>query len=180
MPSASVKQPLGRGDALAERERVARLERLAAEETVVLKNRRWVASVPFGIGQFQNRDYALGSVFLASEVVLLGTAVTAVAVELSLHSQANGGAGLRKSAQGQVDQLNQNIQTAHAISLLATGGLALVVAGGILEANLSFVPEFSGGVRPRPKVRSDRAVLTLLPAAGPTTGGAEIGVMGRF
>src|SRR5262245_13328700 len=39
------------------------LERLAREEVVVVKNRRWIAAVPFGVGQFQNGDTALGWVF---------------------------------------------------------------------------------------------------------------------
>jgi hypothetical protein len=165
--------------ARAERERVVRLEHLASEETVILKNRRWVAFAPFGIGQFQNRDYGLGAVFLASETILLGTAVTAVSIELSLHSQANGGLGVTPD-KAQFEQLNKNIQTAHDVSLIATGALALVVAGGILEANLSFVPEFYGGVRPRSKHGPTSAARSLVPLFGPAAGGAAVGLMGRF
>ncbi|HEX7669265.1 MAG TPA: hypothetical protein VF395_06780, partial [Polyangiaceae bacterium] len=77
-------------------------------------------------------------------------------------------------------QLNKNIRTAHEVSLIATGALALVVAGGILEANLSFVPEFYGGVRPRPKPVAPQTGLRILPLLGPTVGGAEMGLLGRF
>jgi hypothetical protein len=167
-----------RNRARAERDRVLRLERLAAEETIVVKNRRFMACVPFGTGQFQNRDYVLGSIFLASEALLLGTAVTAVSIELSLNSQANGGSNLLQL--DQVAALNQNIHTANTVALVATGGLILVAAGGILEANLSFVPEFSDGVRPRKKPRTSSALRALTPTIGPATRGALLGVMGRF
>jgi hypothetical protein len=160
----------------AETARVARLERLASQETIVAKNRRWVASVPFGIGQFQNRDYGLGATFLLGEALLLGTAITATSIELSLISQAKGGAGITDPT-----RLNASIKTASVVSLAATGALLVVAAGGILEANLAFVPEFSDGVRlrPRPGSRAGRAP-GVVPLAGPVPGGAEIGVAGRF
>lgn len=160
----------------AERARVARLERLAQEETLVVKNRRWVASVPFGIGQFQNRDYALGAVFLATDTLLLGTAITAVSIELSLNSQATGGTGF--SSKAEVDRLNQNIRTAHRVSLYSTAALLVAVAGGILQSNLAFVPEFYDGVRQRPKKKPDEARMD--PVIEPIERGASIGVVGTF
>jgi hypothetical protein len=162
----------------AERERVARLEVLAAQETLVAKNSRWIASVPFGVGQFQNRDDALGAVFLVGETLLLGTAVAATSIELSLHSQAKGGQGF--TGQAQVDQLNQNIRTANRVSLLATGGLLLAVAGGILQSNLAFVPEFTEGVRQRARVKPQSASVSLSPVFAPECGGGTFGVFGRF
>ena len=37
-----------------------------SEETVIHGNSRWLALVPFGVGQFQNRQTALGWTFLAT------------------------------------------------------------------------------------------------------------------
>jgi hypothetical protein len=162
----------------AERARVARLEALASQETLVVRNRRWVASVPFGVGQFQNRDYGLGALFLGAETILLGTAVAATSIELSLNSQANGGKNL--SNEDQVRQLNQNIATANRIALVSTGALLLTVAGGILQANLAFVPEFDGGVRRRAAPRDSARAPRLTPVFGVLPGAAHIGVIGRF
>jgi tetratricopeptide (TPR) repeat protein len=172
-----------RQDALAsqqkaegERIRVQHLERLASEETVVVQNQRWIAWVPFGVGQFQNRDYVLGGSFLAAEVLLAGTAITATSIELGLNAQAKGGAGIT----GDIAQLNQNILAANEVALIATSGFLLVAGLGILQANLAFVPEFPGGVRPRPKPR--RAAPHPAPAVGfaPMPGGAAFSVSGRF
>jgi tetratricopeptide (TPR) repeat protein len=166
-----------------ERLRVAELERLARQETLVVRNRRWIASVPFGVGQFQNRQYLLGTVFLASEAVLLGTAITAVTIELSLHSQANGGRNLSSEpakAEAERDALNQNLRTANTVALASTGALLGVAALGIVEANLSFVPEFHDGYRIRPVPTRKPPRATVAPLAEPLTGGAVLGVQGRF
>ena len=57
--------------------RVAMLERLAGEEKVTTLSSRWLALVPFGTGQFQNGDRALGWFFLATETAcVVGTGVT--------------------------------------------------------------------------------------------------------
>lgn len=160
----------------AERRRVAMLETLASEETIVTRNRRWMAMVPFGVGQFQNRDYVLGTIFLASETLLLATAITATAIELSYVSEANGGSGLTKS---EADRLNQNIETARAVSVTTTAAFALAALGGVAQANFAFVPEFRDGVRPRkiPKIARSR---TVSPSFAPSNRGVVFGVTGIF
>jgi tetratricopeptide (TPR) repeat protein len=160
-----------------EKERIARLEELASQETLIVRNRRWVAWVPFGVGQFQNRDYGAGAAFLASELLLAGTAIGAVSIQLSLHSQAQGGANIS----GDIEQLNQNIKSAWVVSLAATGGFVLVAGLGILHANLEFVPEFNEGTRPRskPKPAASRAGIVSAGVA-PTEGGAALSILGRF
>jgi tetratricopeptide (TPR) repeat protein len=159
-----------------EKLRVQRLEKLASEETVVVQNQRWIAWVPFGVGQFQNRDYALGGGFLASEVLFVGTAITATSIYFSLNSQAKGGAGLT----GDVNQLNQNLRTANAVALYAAGGFLFVAAIGVLQANLAFVPEFPGGTRPRAKPKHHASLPPPTVGFVPTPGGAAFSVFGRF
>jgi tetratricopeptide (TPR) repeat protein len=161
----------------AERQRVAMLERLAAQETIIVKNQRWVASVPFGVGQFQNRDTALGAVFLASELIAAGTAITATSIELSLHSQADGGRGV--TDQGQLDELNDRLKAAHYTGLIASGVFLLTAIGGVVEAHLSFVPEYREGVRKR--VSSPEALKpSVTPLLGALPGAAHLGIFGRF
>lgn len=165
----------------AERRRIAALERLAGQETVVVKNRRWMASLPFGIGQIQNRDYALGAVFLTSEVAMVGTAITAVSIQLGLYAKANRGGGLTDAG---ARQLTRNLHTAHVVTWSALGGFAATALAGIIEANLSFVPEFREGVRQRsgavPREKAARGGLRLAPSIGPMPSGAQVGVIGRF
>jgi tetratricopeptide (TPR) repeat protein len=160
-----------------EKARVARLEKLAAEETVIVRNQRWIAWVPFGVGQFQNRQYGAGAAFLASEVLLVGTAIGAVSIELSLHSQADGG----KNISGDIPQLNQNIETARVVGFVATGGFLLVAGLGILQAHLAFVPEFNEGTRPRARPKSPPSNPQVVGAGvSPLSGGAALNVIGHF
>ena len=57
--------------------RLAMLEKLASEETVIQVDSRWLALVPFGVGQFQNGQTALGWTFLATESLLAaGSAIS--------------------------------------------------------------------------------------------------------
>ena len=115
---------------------------LATQETVIEKNHRWLASVPFGIGQFQNRDYATGWVFLGLESALLGTAITAMTIDerLANKSQIQG----VNSA-----ELSSKRQDAFRVIVASTWGFGLVAAAGIVHAHWRFVPE-RRSVRNRP------------------------------
>ena len=127
-----------------ERWRVAELERLAALETVVRRNQRWMAWVPFGFGQFQNDDTTLGWVFLTSEAALSITALTATSIELGLHSQAQGGRAPLDSA-----DLTSKVRAARQVGTVAWVTLVGVAMAGILEANLSYRGEIEVGQRRR-------------------------------
>ena len=73
----------------AERWRTKELEYLASQQVVIHENRRWIAAVPFGAGQFQNRQPALGWVFLTTEVLLSGAVITSLVVEKALSHQVD-------------------------------------------------------------------------------------------
>jgi hypothetical protein len=164
-----------------ERSRVEALERLASQEAMIEKNRRWLATVPFGVGQFQNGDTALGAVFLTSEALLAATAVTAVSVQLSLYSAAQGGNRLSTT---EARDITANLRTAQSVFLVSTAGFLATAAGGIVEAHLSFVPETPAGVRKRPAsalpaARQSKPASVSFGAA-PVAGGAAIGLSGVF
>ncbi len=162
-----------------ERERVARLEKLAAQEVVVTRNRRWIAAVPFGVGQFQNDDTALGYLFLGTEVALGGTALGAMLVRLSLDARADDQPPPNNT------ELNANNATAQDVLEFSAWGFGIVAAAGIVEAQLSFEREVRH-VRTRklPKdlkgSSSDKNDVSLRPSALPTAGGLQLGVIGRF
>jgi hypothetical protein len=155
-----------------ERQRILALERLAAQEIVVHENRRWVASVPFGVGQFQNGQNVLGALFLTTEAALLGATIGGAAWQLAIHSEAKGGSAVEAP-----DSVNQPLKVAYRVELWAGAGFIFLSGLGILEAHLNFVPEVRMGTRQR----------TLPPAAPPTgpavtpvQGGAVVGWSGRF
>lgn len=117
-----------------EAEQLSKLRALAEQETVVEKNRRWLASVPFGVGQFQNGDNVGGWIFLGVEVALLGTAVTAMTIDQRLANKA-------QLPRVDVRELSSKRQDAYRVLVASTWGFGLAAAAGILHAHLRFVPE---------------------------------------
>jgi hypothetical protein len=157
--------------------RVARLESMVATETLVHQNYRWLASVPFGVGQFQNGDDVWGALFLGSEVLALGTAVFAVSSELGIHSQAKGGRNV-----GTAQSYNELLTQLRAAGVLGSAAFVFLATVGILEAHINFVPERPAGQRPRPLPpelrRKDTVKLTPTFATG--EGSVHVGVSGSF
>lgn len=158
-----------------ERIRVAGLERLAQEETVITPRTRWLALVPFGVGQFQNEDKPLGFVFLTSEILLAATTLTALGVETHLVLATSQVDKPDPSNKARIDNWNSALD----YSAYAWLGVSLL---GILEAQLSFVPE-QRQVQKRdlpPELRPQTSSLRLAPNAAPVPGGAVLGISGRF
>jgi hypothetical protein len=115
-----------------ERQRVEQLIAIAERETVVERRNRWIASIPFGAGQFQNQNSTLGWLFLASEGVLAGALAGSLYMQAWYQSRSN---------QLSLSELNSGKNTA--ISLQKVSGYGLLGIGliGIAEAHWSFVPE---------------------------------------
>jgi len=158
-----------------ERARVAGLERLAQQETLVTPRTRWLALVPFGVGQFQNQNKPLGFVFLTSEILLAASTLTALGVETHL--------ALATSRVDNPDPSN-NSRIRDWVSALEYSSYAWlgVSVVGVLEAQLSFVPE-QHQVRKRdlpPELRPQTSFLRIVPTAAPVAGGAVLGVSGQF
>lgn len=156
----------------AERERVLELERLATREVVIIKNRRWIALVPFGVGQFQNGNEGLGWVFLTSQAVLGATALTSLGIYTNFDQQAR---VLKNADNAAVVDTWYTLFEVSSLSFIAVAAL------GVIEAQIAFVPE----VRERryrplpPKLR--RATSSIQPGVVPAPGGgAVLGVSGRF
>jgi len=60
---------------IRQQQRIQALEELAATETVEKVNSRWIAALPFGIGQFQNEDRQLGIMFAVTESAVLAASI---------------------------------------------------------------------------------------------------------
>ena len=123
-----------------DRARLRTLELLARQETLIFKNRRGFALVPFGVGQFQNREPGLGYTMLVSEVLAGGLCLTSIAWQSRMSAQA----------QEQRDKGNNVNETKLGNDLAIWGTLKRVSAwtfvgialAGVAQAQYDFVPEF--------------------------------------
>jgi hypothetical protein len=166
--------------AAAEERRIKALEARASEEVVVTKNQRWIAALPFGVGQFQNREPVLGAIFLGSEALLAGTVLGAWIVEAQLNATSD------DQPPPDSTDLNSKLETAHTVLVLSSWGFVLVAAAGIAQAQIGFLPEFRETVKKplppelrRPEPNHNHGV-SLLPLFAPTPQGALMGLGGHF
>ncbi|AUX23745.1 hypothetical protein SOCEGT47_042750 [Sorangium cellulosum] len=166
-----------------ERRWIAEVTRLAGTERVVVQRSRWIAMLPFGVGQFQNGDDGLGWFFLVSQAVAGGTSIVSA---LALASYQNvdvtpappSQAGMPAAQRVDVERLNSRIDTAAAVNHVSFGAFATLVAAGIAHAQITFVPE-RVSVRKRP-VPPPPPSFTAAPAISLLPGGLYAGVLGRF
>jgi hypothetical protein len=162
-----------------ERARVAALEELAQQETIIVKNRRWLALVPFGVGQFQNDADGLGWVFLSSETLLGAGALTSLGVYTSLIHDAN-----RKQAQGKAldPRANSQLSNWHAAIQYTSYAWLAVTLVGIAQAEIAYVPERREVQRRSlPKeVTPEASRVRIRPEILSTNAGALFGVSGVF
>jgi tetratricopeptide (TPR) repeat protein len=143
------------------------LQQLASRESVVVRHSRWIAALPFGIGQFQNQKEGLGYAFLATEALLAVTSITAGVIHMQLVAQ------YPKYARGTINfsDFESRRKTSRDVSVYSSIALAMVVLGGIVEAELNFVPEVhETRIRPIP----------LAPVAIGIPGGLVLGAKGSF
>ncbi|MGH7434513.1 MAG: hypothetical protein ACRENE_02480 [Polyangiaceae bacterium] len=129
-----------RAEAERQREaaRVAMLEKLAGEEVVRQQASRWIALVPFGVGQFQNGQDALGGLLLATEAALVVGSGIGAGISLYDSAKAND-ANDRRDPTG--PQYQSYAQLAANVGDLLTAGFALVAIAGVVQAQVAFVPE---------------------------------------
>jgi hypothetical protein len=158
------------------------LEKLARKESVIAKNSRYIAAIPFGVGQFQNGNNVLGGVLLASESLFLVTAVSSGLILADLKSKV--AVGIEVETYNRQTKLAYDTLTWSSWALLGTAVL------GIVEAELSFKPERKLEDRNRPlppeleverePPRPEENDLDLAPSVGFAPGGVAIGLSGTF
>jgi hypothetical protein len=157
--------------------RIKMLEQLAGQETIVEHNSRWWALVPFGVGQFQNRQSSFGWVLLVSESAFAIGSIVGAGASFYNSLQAN-------SAQdaGQSDlalAYHQRAQSWFVAGNTSFGLFAVTAVVGILHAELTFVPEH---VTTRKRDIPPPPQLSIAPLVGPTGLGPSVGlgITGRF
>jgi tetratricopeptide (TPR) repeat protein len=112
----------------------------AAEEKVTIKNDRLVAFLPFGAGQFQNRQPVLGWIFLGTQAAL----VVASAVTLPMYLYARGRADDEARSgdiERKADAYQERAEDIRFTNIGLAGAFVAVAAIGIIQANLGYVPE---------------------------------------
>jgi hypothetical protein len=138
---------------------------------VVVRHSRYIAALPFGVGQFQNGQDTLGYTFLVSESALAVTSVVAGIIHMQLVAQ------FAQYAPGTVnfDDFDSRRRASRDVSRFAALGFAAVAIGGIVQAELALVPEVRE-TRPRPLPKPP----AVMPSAFGMVGGFGLGVSGRF
>lgn len=167
--------------------REAGLVKLAQEETVIAKNSRIVASLPFGAGQYQNGNKNLGHVFLVSELALVAGLATSAIVLSDLGAQRAAsldGSGPKLAPADFAQKRDAAFTVAIASSWLLLG----VASVGVLEAQLSFKKERRLETRTRPlpaHLRPEESAgvdtsARVAPTFSVMPGGATVGFAGMF
>lgn len=179
----------------AQIERLRQLETLVTEEHIIDHHSRWKALLPLGVGQFQNGKNGLGFFFGGTEALLLaGDGITAIIYLTQLHNASAAFQAFQDSAiaQAYLDRANE----ARYANLIVNGVLAFTVIAGIIEGEVSYVPDVSlvkprklpdlPGVSPDAKPSAFGPTMTFgafpVPSADGKGGvsGAVFGVSGQF
>lgn len=174
--------------ALARRQREVELRRLAEQEVVVKRSSRWVASLPFGAGQFQAGKTEFGALMLTTQALALGTMAVSGLIYADLGAQAASRVELDDESYIAARDLSYGVFAASSWTVLG------LVAVGVLEAHLTFEPERVVGTRRRalpPELTEElgsvpkpapapATTLSVMPMFGPIPGGAFLGASGRF
>jgi hypothetical protein len=146
------------------------LQRLAGQERRIEMNSRWIALIPFGVGQYQNGDTRLGALFTTSEVLLGASQVTSGVIAQSL-------AGFDRSRCDAVclADTESKFNGATLVNHISFGALIGVGIAGIVQAQIAFVPEKVTAV---PRVVPQRPKIAPTLSMDPRNLG--VGLVGTF
>lgn len=163
----------------AQRQWLERVKAQAAEEKITVRHSRIVASLPFGAGQFQNGQHALGFFFLGAEVLsLAGTVVTFAMFRYARDREAEELTGFNQLSA----QWHQRAEDLRLVNLGFAGGFLVAAGVGILQANLAYVPEAAETKKrdlPPLARASARVPIRVAPIVTPLPGGGGfVGVQG--
>lgn len=138
-----------------QRRYLAALEQQAGEQIETTKRNRLLTLVPFGVGQFQNGQTALGWVFLTAQTALL--AGGAIAGGLALYNLDQYNVWLTSDSKANQDffvkEYRARFNTAAIANYVFDGAFVLAAVAGIVQANFAFVPQTTvTKPRPLPKI----------------------------
>jgi hypothetical protein len=157
--------------------RLALLEKMAGEEIEIEQHSRLFALLPFGAGQFQNGQKALGWIFLGSESALFAAA--SITFPIYRVQLANSADAYNQGQLTQAQEWRDRAMTTRTWNLVLFGAFAATAVGGILHAQLTFVAERTVvRTRPIPNVALTPQIVPLATERGVT--GGTLGFSGTF
>lgn len=117
---------------ISQQQRIRMLEELAATETVEKVNSRWIAALPFGIGQFQNEDRKLGIMFAVTESALLAASIATFIGHNSLRDE--------NPAPSEIERARRVEKALRIGNWVSVGAFVSFAVAGIIEAEVRFKP----------------------------------------
>jgi hypothetical protein len=151
---------------------IEELRTLAKRERVAQTNSRFIALIPFGMGQFQNGDTGLGIFFATTEIATAAASIVPFVLSYNLAAMQPG--------EGQIPPANDRFKTFRIANNISFGLWGALVLTGVIHAQVTFVPE---RVTFRDRQIPDRPKqlgLKLVPIAAPIPHGAIVGLGGTF
>ena len=161
-------------------EHLALVERLASQEEILDRHSRYIALLPFGVGQFQNGNKALGWLFLTSEAAL--TIGGSIALPFYTTNRSDGfDAYVVKRNQAVAEQYFQRANTARDVNIALLGTALGVAVLGIIQAEVAYVPDVVT-VKRRPIPDASAFTPTFAPTFAPDghVGGGQAGLTMTF
>ncbi|MDH3201625.1 MAG: hypothetical protein OEM15_12095 [Myxococcales bacterium] len=117
---------------ITQQQRITALEELAGSETVERVNSRWIAALPFGVGQFQNQNKRLGIMFAVMESALLAASIATFVGHNSLRNETP-----TPDELGRAERVERALRIGNWVSV---GGLVSFYVAGVIEAEVRFKP----------------------------------------
>lgn len=153
------------------------IEKMASEESITVRNQRLIAFVPFGAGQFQNRQPLLGWTFLVTESALV--VASAVTIPMYAYARRRADEEAPRDIDGKAEQYKDRAAAIQVANLSIVGAFAVVLVAGIAQANIAFVPEMREvKKRELPKLDVSKLRPVVSPIAGEGGNGVFFGVTG--
>jgi hypothetical protein len=151
---------------------IAEIQTLAKRERVAQTNSRFIALIPFGMGQFQNGDTGLGIFFATTEIATAAASIVPYVLSYNLAA--------KQPDSGQINPGNDRFNAFRLANGISFGLWGALVLTGVIHAQVVFVPEkVTFRDRPIPE-RPKQVGLKLVPIAAPIAHGAIVGVGGTF
>jgi tetratricopeptide (TPR) repeat protein len=117
---------------IEQQQRIRGLEELATVETVEKVNSRWIAALPFGIGQFQNEDRQLGIMFAVTESAFLAASIATFIGHNSLRDE--------NPSPDELDRARRIERALRIGNWVSVGALLSFYVAGVVEAEVRFKP----------------------------------------
>jgi tetratricopeptide (TPR) repeat protein len=117
---------------IRQQQRIQALEELATTETVEKVNSRWIAALPFGIGQFQNENRKLGIMFAVTESAFLAASIATFIGHNSLRDE--------NPAPSELERARRVERALRIGNWVSVGALLSFGVAGVIEAEVRFKP----------------------------------------